>query len=118
VSKSSINEEVNLGVSNAEIPSDFYAENPCTVGYSYIRFEVDGNIRSCCIAKYEIAKLSDGDWRHSWHSSAWMTFRKKLSQIHIEKFHLKETDWLFCQQCSHMHINRANLEFLKRKKVE
>jgi radical SAM protein with 4Fe4S-binding SPASM domain len=107
-------DEVNLGVLNGSVPKDFYSQNPCTVGYSYIRFEVDGSIRPCCISKYEIGKLSDGDWRVTWHSTAWMSFRKKLAKIHIEKFHLNDADWLFCQQCSHLPINQKNITLLSR----
>lgn len=106
-------DKVDLGPVNGDVSKDFYSQNPCTIGYSYIRFEVDGKIRPCCIAKYEIGHLDDGDWRVSWHSTAWNVFRKKTARIHLEKFHLNNNDWLFCQQCSHLPINQENVLALK-----
>lgn len=113
VERVDLRNEIDLGVVNGSVTTDFYAQNPCTIGYSYIRFEVDGKIRPCCIAKYEIGHLNDGDWRVSWHSTAWNVFRKKTARIHLEKFHLNNNDWLFCQQCSHLPINQENVLALK-----
>lgn len=104
-----------MGVANGDIPSDLFSQIPCTIGYSYIRFEVDGNIRPCCIAKYEIGNLKEGDWRDAWHSGAWMSFRQKLATIHIEKFHRNDPEWSFCQQCSHIPINEENAKAMKIK---
>lgn len=107
--------EVSLGVTNGSVPSEYYSEHPCSVGYTYIRFEVNGNIKPCCIAKYEIGSIHDVDWREAWHSTAMMMFRKKMARIHIEKFHKFETDWLFCQQCSHLPMNARNYQYLTNK---
>ena len=104
--------EVDLGITNGNIPTDFYSINPCTIGYSYLRFEVNGNIKPCCVAKYNVGNINESDWREVWHSNAMTMFRKKTAKIHLEKFHKYHPDWLFCQQCSHLDINRENLKHL------
>lgn len=98
--------DVSLDVVNAGVPTDYYSENPCVIGYSYIRFEVDGSIMPCCIAKYSMGNLQDSDWRDVWHSGGYENFRRKLSRIHIDRFHIKDPEWAFCQQCSHPDVNR------------
>lgn len=96
-----------LGVMNETLET--FASIPCTIGYSYIRFEVDGSVRPCCIAKYPIGHLSDQpDWRRIWRSSAYQSFRAKMWRIHRDRFHLTDPEFLFCQQCSHTVSNKAN----------
>lgn len=106
--------ELQLGVANGGVPSDLYSQIPCTIGYSYIRFEVNGNILPCCIAKHPIGATQKNDWRDVWHSGALQAFRRKLSHIHLERFHLTDSEWIFCQQCSHVGINEKNAELLKK----
>lgn len=110
------NEKVSLNVLNGDIPSDFYSNNPCMIGYSYIRFEVTGTIAPCCVAKHTIGNAYEQDWRDVWHSGAYENFRRKMSRIHIDKFHLTDPEWTFCQQCSHLSINQDNNIRLKGQK--
>ena len=96
---------LNLGVMNGDVPSEYYSNNPCRIGYNYIRFCVNGDVLPCCIAKHEIANVQDTDWLDIWHSSAYEHFRNKMKHIHEDKFFLEDPEWTFCQQCSHLPIN-------------
>lgn len=106
--------EVKLGVANGDVPTDLYSQIPCTVGYSYIRFEVSGNIVPCCIAKHSIGDINKQDWRDVWHSAAFDSFRRKMSRIHIDRFHMTDPEWTFCQQCSHVPLNQTNAFLLTK----
>jgi radical SAM protein with 4Fe4S-binding SPASM domain len=106
-------QEVRLGVANGDVPTNLYQNIPCTVGYSYIRFEVSGNIVPCCIAKHKIGDIKTSDWRDVWHSGAFDSFRRKMSRIHLDRFHLTDPEWTFCQQCSHVPMNVSNATMLK-----
>lgn len=97
-------EKVDIGVMNAT-PTSFYSKNPCMIAFSYVRFEVTGHVRACCIAKHAIGDLSHANWRQVWRSEAYSAFRRKMMRIHKEKFHLKDPEYFFCQQCSHMGTN-------------
>ncbi len=103
---------IDLGIVNGGIPGDYYTENPCLVGYGYIRFTVSGDILPCCVAKHEIGKLSSQDWRDVWHSGAYENFRRKMLRIHKEHFHRRDPEWTFCQQCSHLPLNQKINEIL------
>jgi radical SAM protein with 4Fe4S-binding SPASM domain len=105
-------EEIRIGIANGDVPADLYSEIPCTVGYSYIRFEVSGNIVPCCIAKHRVGDVKKSDWREIWHSGAYDAFRRKMTRIHRDRFHLVDPEWTFCQQCSHVTLNRTNAELL------
>lgn len=109
--------ELSVDIANAGVPAKYYSENPCLVGYSYIRFEVSGKIAPCCIAKHTIGNASKQDWRDVWHSGAYENFRRKMARIHIDRFHLKDPEWTFCQQCSHMDLNRDKNNLLKKKSI-
>lgn len=109
-------EEVRLGVANGGVPADVYQNIPCTVGYTYIRFEVSGNIAPCCIAKHKIGDLKTSDWRDVWHSGAYDSFRRKMGRIHVDRFHLVDPEWTFCQQCSHLPMNVGNVNRLTKER--
>ncbi len=111
-------DEVRIGVANGDVPANLYSEIPCTIGYSYIRFEVSGNIVPCCIAKHRIGDIKKNDWREVWHSGAYESFRRKMSRIHLERFHLVDPEWTFCQQCSHVPLNQANADLLRKGREE
>lgn len=108
--------EITLDVKNGELFTDYYKENPCNIGYTYIRFEVTGNIRSCCIARYPIGSAQEKDWREVWHSGAYENFRNKMSRINVDQFHVNDPEWTFCQQCSHLpnNMDSNNLKNIKR----
>jgi radical SAM protein with 4Fe4S-binding SPASM domain len=112
------NDKVSLNVLNADIPADYYSQNPCLIGYSYIRFEVNGTIAPCCVAKHAIGNAYEQDWRDVWHSGAYENFRRKMSRIHVDKFHLNDPEWTFCQQCSHLSINTDNNNRMRGSKVK
>lgn len=111
-------QELDLDIKNGGVPTDFFSNNPCVVGYSYIRFEVSGNITPCCIAKHTIGSAYEQDWRDVWHSAAYDSFRRKMTRIHLEKFHKVDPEWTFCQQCSHFDLNRDKNFLLKIKRDE
>lgn len=95
---------VDLGVVNAT-PAQFYQKNSCMVAYRYMRLEVTGEARACCIAKHPIGDLQKSNWREIWRSEAYSAFRSKMLRIHKEHFHLTDPEFLFCQQCSHLNLN-------------
>lgn len=105
---------VDLGVQNASYPSKFYSVSPCLVGYTYMRLMVDGNILPCCVAKHEVGDVHNSDWRDVWHSGGYENFRKKMARIHVDKFHLYDPEWSFCQQCSHLPMNQRSTDLLKK----
>lgn len=105
--------ELSSRVINGNVPADFYSENPCLIGFTYIRFEVTGNISPCCIAKYPIGNDINKDWREVWHSGAYENFRQKMLRIHKDQFHLTDPEWSFCQYCSHYEMNREKNQLLK-----
>ena len=105
-------DQQDLGTMHAHEPASLYTRIPCTVGYSYIRFEVSGEVRPCCIAKYPIGNSARDSWRSIWRSSAYQAFRMKLGRIHRDRFHLQDPEFAFCLQCSHTQLNRTNAEIL------
>lgn len=111
-------QELKLDVANGGVPRDYYSQNPCLIGYTYLRFEVDGTILPCCIAKHTIGDAYQQDWREIWHSGAYENFRKKMSQIPVDRFHLQDPEWTFCQQCSHFTINKDKNDLLKIDRKE
>lgn len=87
--------------------TDFFSENPCYIGYLYLRFLVDGSVQACCIASnYPTGNLHQQSWKEIWFSLAQQNFRDKLMQIAKERFHLKDPEWSFCKQCSHFPSNQ------------
>lgn len=109
-----VSNNVDLGVQNANVPTDYYSNNPCTIGYSYIRFMVDGSILPCCVAKHDMGNLKEQDWRDVWHSGGYENFRRKLFRIHKDRFHTNDPEWAFCQQCSHISLNRELNDLLEK----
>jgi wyosine [tRNA(Phe)-imidazoG37] synthetase (radical SAM superfamily) len=96
----------NLGEVQGGNSADLYSRIPCRIGYRYVRFEVDGAIRPCCIAKYPLGNTKSASFSEIWHGSSYMAFREKMQLISKQKFHLKDREWFFCQQCTHQQINR------------
>jgi MoaA/NifB/PqqE/SkfB family radical SAM enzyme len=93
-------------------PAQLYDQIPCTVGYQYMRFEVSGDVRPCCISKYPIGLIQNASWRSIWRSAAYQAFRLRMSKIHNQKFHRTDPEFAFCLQCSHVHLNFHNAQLL------
>lgn len=106
-------ERLDIGIMNGDVASDFYREAPCTIGYSYVRFEVTGDIKACCISKYPMGTLEKDSWQNIWNGGRYEAFREKMKTIHKTQFHQKDPDWGFCQQCSHRGQNVKNNELLQ-----
>ena len=92
-----------LGLANLECKFRL----PCKIGYQYLRIETRGKVLPCCIANYPVAKLEGQSLAEIWFSHALHAFRQKMEKTPTERFHRKEKEWAFCQQCIHLHINRA-----------
>lgn len=107
-SKKPSDDKMNIGVVNGQVAVDFYQHSPCTVGYSYARFEVTGAVRGCCIAKHALGDATKEDWQKIWNSREYEAFREKMKAINKTHFHMKDPEWGFCQQCSHRSINIDN----------
>lgn len=104
--------ELKIGVANGDLASDFYQKSPCTIGYSYLRIEVDGLIRACCIARYPVGHTSQESWQDTWNSRRMDAFRDKMKTINKTHFHLHDPEWGFCQQCSHFKLNMENNDLI------
>lgn len=106
-------QHLDIGVMNGDVASDFYKEAPCTIGYSYARFEVTGDVKGCCISKYALGNVAQEGWQQIWNNRRYEAFREKMKTIQDSHFHLKDPDWGFCQQCSHRVENINNNELLQ-----
>lgn len=96
----------SLGVSNADVPADYYDQNACHIGYQYVRIGVDGSVSPCCVSPNSLSNLRERKFRGVWSSAALAAFRQKTAGIHRQKFHRTDTEWLFCQQCPHTTLNQ------------
>jgi radical SAM protein with 4Fe4S-binding SPASM domain len=98
----------SLEVSNSSLPSLFYSKLPCTIGYQYMRIKVDGSVLPCCISNYEINNIKDNSWRDIWRSGQYESFRGQVKGLPQTLNHLKSSEWLFCQQCTHFETVSTN----------
>jgi MoaA/NifB/PqqE/SkfB family radical SAM enzyme len=99
---------IDHGIQNAEVPANFYKNNVCMIGYSYVRYLIDGSIRPCCIYEKSMGNTNHQSWEDIWHSDEYENFRHKMLTIHRDHFHLFDPQWTFCQQCSHMALNEKS----------
>ena len=95
----------SYSVMNGGFPNDLYKNISCRIGLNYIRFQVDGEVKSCCIAKYPIGEIRTQTWRKVWRSTAYAAFRNKMKRIATDHFHLTDPEFKFCQNCSHIPNN-------------
>jgi len=100
-----LGEEKKDSLMNGGVPSDLYQKISCRIAYNYMRFQVNGEVRACCIAKYPIGEVRTQTWRKVWRSTAYAAFREKMKKIAIQQFHLTDPEFQFCQTCSHIPIN-------------
>jgi organic radical activating enzyme len=106
VKKADHTSKETIGIDNGDFPKDYYSALPCFIGNQYLRFQINGTASPCCISRYEIdLKDSELDLRKIWTSNALNLFRNKTEKIDREHFHIKQDEWKFCQQCSHMNLN-------------
>ena len=106
-------DHLDIGIMNGDVASDFYKMAPCTIGYTYVRFEVTGDVKACCISKYPMGNVGKEEWQNIWNNRQYEAFREKMKSIHKNHFHLKDPDWGFCQQCSHRFENANNHALLE-----
>lgn len=100
------NEKNQLGVMNANVPSVFYQHSPCRIGFSYLRMQVDGLLKPCCVSdNINLGSIHENTWEEIWFSDQYNAFREKTGRIHLDRYHLKDPDWGFCQQCPHIEMN-------------
>ncbi|MFA6237016.1 MAG: SPASM domain-containing protein [Bacteriovorax sp.] len=97
--------QFNSGLSNGQLPGDLYQTIPCTVGFTYVRFEVDGSVKPCCAAPVHFGNVNSSKLDDIWHSDGFYTWREKFLNIERTSFHLKDTEYGFCQICPHVPIN-------------
>jgi radical SAM protein with 4Fe4S-binding SPASM domain len=99
------NAQNNFGILNAQAPGDIYKKIPCSISYTYIRFEVDGTVKPCCVVPFRFGNINDSKLDVIWHSSEYYSWREKFLKIHKDQFHFKDTEFGFCQICPHVPIN-------------
>lgn len=96
------NASVQSKVQNGQLALDYYSHHPCRISLNYMRIPVDSNIYPCCIINRPIGSMKGKKWKEIWHSGPYNQFRQKMERIHLEKFHIKDPEWSFCQQCPHV----------------
>lgn len=98
--------QIPLGVANGEVQARYYDRNACQIGYTYTRINVDGSVLPCCVSPHTVGHLNRQSFFTMWTSGAMQAFRDKTARIAVDQFHRKDKDWLFCQQCPHVALNR------------
>lgn len=88
---------------------DLYKSIPCSVGYTYTRYEVDGTVRPCCIAPHSMGNIFTDPVAKVWHSQNYYQWREKLLQG-PEKYD-------FCKMCSHIPMNLHAAGLLKKERL-
>ncbi len=55
---------------------------PCTVGWTYARVKVDGNVIPCCKASgFPLGNIFEDSFSNIWHSHVYSEFRKKAKEL-------------------------------------
>ncbi|MGZ3787085.1 MAG: SPASM domain-containing protein [Bacteriovorax sp.] len=103
------------GETKHEAP-DLYQAIPCTVGFTYVRFEVDGSVKPCCISPFQMGNINNAGLDEIWHSHRYYAWREKFLKIHTSRFHLKDHEFSFCQICPHVPINMESSRLLSMKR--
>jgi radical SAM protein with 4Fe4S-binding SPASM domain len=108
--------QIDFGVSNGQVPGDLYQTIPCTIGFTYIRFEVDGSVKPCCVAPMRFGNINESKFDDIWHSHEYYSWRGKFLRIQKTRFHLKDTEFGFCQICPHIPLNLESSRLLAIKR--
>ena len=95
------------GSVNGNLPAELFQQIPCTIGFTYARFEVDGSVKPCCVSPRGLGNINDTDFSEIWHSAEYNAWRAKFLMIHKKKFHLHDKEFSFCQICPHIPINKS-----------
>jgi hypothetical protein len=106
---------IHTGAVNGNLPGKLYQQIPCSIGFTYTRFEVDGSVKPCCVVPYPLANANEKGFDEVWHSSEYNTWRSKFLTIHKKKFHLHDVEFAFCQICPHIPLNQNFAKLLSEK---
>jgi len=91
--------------------SDLYKSVPCTVGYTYARFEVDGTVKPCCITNQSMGNAFKSTVENVWHSPDYYQWREKfLSSENTSSY----DD--YCKMCPHIPLNQHAARLLKKER--
>lgn len=89
--------------------ADLYKSVPCSVGYTYTRYEVDGTVKPCCIAPHSMGNVFTDTVEKIWHSQNYYQWREKLLQ--------DDKKYDFCKMCSHIPMNIHAASLLKKERL-
>jgi len=92
--------------------ADLYKSVPCTVGYTYARFEVDGTLRPCCITNESMGNAFHSSVEQVWHSPRYDEWRKKFLSPDNTPFYED-----FCKMCPHIPLNQHAAKLLKKERA-
>jgi MoaA/NifB/PqqE/SkfB family radical SAM enzyme len=95
---------------------DLYKKIPCTIGFTYARFEVDGTVRPCCISPSSMGNIFKDKLDHIWNSDQYENWRGKFLSIHKTHFHETESEYNYCKMCPHVPLNQNSAELLSRSR--
>ncbi len=96
---------VQTGVVNGNVPSKLFQQIPCTIAFTYTRFEADGSVKPCCVSPFSLGNVNSKSFEDVWHSAEYNAWRAKFLTIHKKKFHLHDAEFSFCQMCPHIPLN-------------
>lgn len=99
------NNEQNFS-SDANFSMDVFDNQPCYIGFNYMRVHVDGKTTPCCNLGLSIGDANKNSLEEIWKSEEMKEFREKMLKMNSEKFHRKEDIYSVCAQCPHLKFNR------------
>jgi len=103
---------VTTGALNGGLPLEVMQQIPCSIGFSYVRVETNGDVKACCVSPFTIGEIRTKNFEDVWNSSEYNTWRAKFLNIHKRKFHLHDAEFSFCQICPHIPQNIEFSNFL------
>jgi len=108
-----LDSEFDYGIENHGVPNKIYQKIPCLIGFSYMRIEVNGDVRACCSSPINMGNIYKKPIKEIWLSMQYNMWRSKFKKIHKEHFHLKNKEFSFCQTCPHLDSNLIKNEYKK-----
>ena len=90
---------------------------PCTVGWTYARITVDGNVIPCCKAsEFSLGNLHEDSFSNIWQSPVYAEFRQKAKELSKKDPYFKKIDCY--RSCDNLGMNlHTYLRLLNHKKM-
>jgi len=99
---------------DANFSLDVFDNQPCYIGFNYMRVHVDGRTTPCCNLSLAIGNANKSSLEEIWKGAEMKGFREKMLQMNKEKFHRKEELYSICAHCPHLKFNRLHHQLKTR----